>query len=63
MESVVTNASDSHLTLRLRHPFYQYNCSIAAYTIGLGPSAQIVIQTQPEGNYPQIIDSYISSSF
>ena len=32
------------------HPFYRYNCSVAAYTNGLGPSAHSsVVQTLPEG--------------
>ena len=31
------------------HPFYHYNCSVAAYTIGIGPSAHYVAQTLPDG--------------
>ena len=31
------------------HPFYQYNCSVAAFTIGLGPSAYDSIRTHPDG--------------
>ena len=31
------------------HPFYFYNCSVAAFTNGLGPSTTSVVQTLPEG--------------
>ena len=51
LESFVTQASETHLILRSRHPFYQYNCSVYAYTIGLGPAAYLVIWTQQEGMY------------
>ena len=49
MWSYVTPGIDTLLILNSLHPFYQYNCSIAANTIALGPTAYTVIQTQSEG--------------
>ena len=49
LESFMTLASELHLTLLSRHPFYQYNCSVYAHTIGLGPAANLIIRTQQEG--------------
>ena len=34
------------------HPFYNYRCTVAAFTIGLGPSATTDVQTLPEGINP-----------
>lgn len=34
------------------HPYYFYNCSVAAYTNGLGPSDYYVVQTLSEGEKP-----------
>jgi len=31
------------------HPFYNYNCSVAAFTVGMGPSAYYIAQTLPDG--------------
>ena len=31
------------------HPFYNYHCTVAAFTTGLGPSATTDVQTHPEG--------------
>ena len=31
------------------HPFYNYRCTVAAFTVGLGPSATTDVQTLPEG--------------
>ncbi len=31
------------------HPFYGYNCSVAAFTIARGPISFTVIRTPPEG--------------
>ena len=33
------------------HPFYVYNCSVAAYTVGLGPSDYHVVRTLPDGEF------------
>lgn len=49
LESFVILASEFHLTLSSRHPFYHYNCSVYAHTIGLGPAAHLIIQTQQKG--------------
>ena len=46
-----TNNTDRVLIVNLLHPFYTYNCTIAAYTIGLGPSISVSVQTLPEGTY------------
>ena len=43
-----TTAMDNLLTVNSLHPFYNYNCSVAAYTIGLGPSSSVPVQTLPE---------------
>jgi len=31
------------------HPFYNYLCSISAFTIGAGPAATVEVQTKEEG--------------
>ena len=46
-----TNSVDRLLIVNLLHPFYTYNCTIAAYTIGPGPSISVSVQTLPEGTY------------
>ena len=43
--------TDSIYVVYFLHPLYNYNCSVAAYTIGLGPSAYILGQTLPEGTF------------
>ena len=32
------------------HPFYTYNCTVAAFTIGLGPVSFAQVRTDPTGN-------------
>ena len=49
MRSYVTPGIDTLLILNSLHPFYRYNCSIAANTTGLGPITYTIIQTHPEG--------------
>ena len=49
----VTSNVERLLVVNLLHPFYTYNCSIAAYTIGLGPSVFVSVQTLPEGMFMQ----------
>lgn len=44
-----TVPTDSIYVVNNLHPFYNYNCSVAAYTNGLGPSAYYIVQTLPEG--------------
>ncbi len=48
--SFSTVRTDSIYVVNYLHPFYYYNCSVVAYTNGLGPSAYFVIQTLPKGN-------------
>ncbi len=45
-----TVPTDSIYVVNSLHPFYNYNCSVAAYTNGLGPIAYDVVQTLPEGD-------------
>ena len=49
--SFVTDPVNTAYIVSDLHPFYYYNCSIAAYTNGFGPSAHYVTQTLPDGNY------------
>ena len=42
--------TDSIYVVNSLHPFYSYNCSVAAYTNGLGPSDHFTVQTLQEGN-------------
>ena len=45
MASSITLASRQDL-----HPFYNYSCSVAAYTIvGTGPSVETTVQTPEDG--------------
>ena len=44
-----TVPTDSIYVINSLHPFYNYNCSVAAFTNGLGPIAYSVVQTLPEG--------------
>ena len=44
-----TVPTDSIYVVNNLHPFYHYNCSVAAYTTGLGPIAHYLVQTLPEG--------------
>ena len=44
-----TAAIDNLLMVNSLHPFYNYTCSVAAFTIGLGPAASVSVQTHPEG--------------
>ena len=53
-----TVATDSIYVVNGLHPFYFYNCSVAAYTNGLGPSSSYVVQTLPEGRDFFIFNAY-----
>ena len=44
-----TEVTDNLYIVNSLHPFYNYNCSVAAFTVGLGPSTYISVQTLPEG--------------
>ena len=43
-----TNGTATLMIINSLHPFYTYNCTVAAYTIGLGPSAYTEIRTFSE---------------
>jgi len=58
VSKLVTVATDSIYIVNDLYPFYYYNCSVAAYTIALGPSSSYVVQTLPEGLY-MCIDAII----
>lgn len=49
VQDFTTVPTDSIFVVNGLHPFYFYNCSVAAYTNGLGPVAYYVVQTLPEG--------------
>lgn len=36
------------------HPYYSYNCSVAAFTIARGPIGFTIIRTPPEGDITHI---------
>lgn len=43
-------SSDSQISITSLHPYYEYNCTIAAYTVGKGPSSSgLVIRTFQDG--------------
>lgn len=43
-------AVDSHITLGSLHPYYNYSCVVAAYTVGIGPySKPFYAMTDEEG--------------
>ena len=42
---------DSVLTVNSLHPYYTYQCSISAETIGPGPAANINVTTHQGGEY------------
>ena len=46
-----TDVTDNLFIVNSLHPFYNYNCSVAAVTIGLGPATFSTVQTLPEGNF------------
>ena len=48
--SFVSSGMDTYRILSSLHPFYWYNCTIAAYTITSGPIGFTLVQTLPEGN-------------
>ena len=51
---------DSLLTVNSLHPYYTYQCSISAETIGSGPAANISVTTHQGGEY-SIIKLQLSS--
>ena len=49
IHSFNTDVTDNLLIVNSLHPFYNYNCSVAAFTIGLGPGIFVAVQALPEG--------------
>lgn len=49
IQTFTTVSTDSIYVVNSLHPFYNYNCSVAAYTNGVGPIDFDVVQTSPEG--------------
>ena len=47
--SLLSPGSDTYRIVTSLHPFYRYNCTVAAYTIATGPTGSTVVQTLPEG--------------
>ena len=46
----MVKANTTHTTVNGLHPFYKYNCTVAAETIAPGPySTEIVVQLDEEG--------------
>ena len=43
------------------HPYYQYNCSVAAYTISLGPFSSVIAVNMPENGNNYVL--YIHAGF
>ena len=43
------DGTDSLIIVNSLHPFYTYLCTVAAFTIGLGPHATVEVQTLQEG--------------
>ncbi len=43
-----THGAATFYVVNSLHPYYIYNCSVAAFTIGLGPSAHTSIRTHPD---------------
>lgn len=45
-----TTTSDTNsLVVSSLHPYYNYKCSVAAFTIAFGPNAYAEVRTLPEG--------------
>ena len=41
--------------VNLLHPFYIYECSVAAFTVGVGPAAYAQAQTDPSGVWTVVV--------
>ena len=49
-QSFSLSGVDTFQIINSLHPFYDYNCSVAAFTIARGPIGFTVIRTPQEGN-------------
>ena len=57
------STTDTSLTISSLHPYYYYQCSVAAYTVGLGPfSDPVIIQTLEDGMVGCLIHSVMHIS-
>ena len=54
-QSFTLSGLDTFQVVNSLHPFYNYNCSVAAFTIARGPIGFTTIRTPPEGNIPHRI--------
>ena len=55
--SYIISGSNTQIGVTTLHPYYQYNFTVAAYTVGKGPvSGGLVIRTFQDGkfNYPSV---------
>ena len=50
--NITTDKATTQQIVNSLHPFYNYCCTVAAFTVGLGPSAITDVQTLPEGINP-----------
>ncbi len=49
-QTLTQNTGTSELEISTLHPYYHYNCAVAAITVGTGPySAAITVQTEEDG--------------
>ena len=56
--SFFVTSNETEVTIPELHPYYTYECNVAAYTIDLGPySTSITIQLLEEGEMDKYIDS------
>ena len=53
-QSFNVSGLNSYQIVTSLHPFYNYNCSVAAFTIETGPIGIVTIRTLPEGNSESI---------
>ena len=47
---------NTSITLTGLHPNYEYKLSVAAYTVGLGPSSFVYVTTLQDGKYSFVND-------
>ena len=59
-QSFTVSGLDNFQIVTSLHPFYSYNCSVAAFTIERGPIGFVAIRTLPEG-YSILLYSHVNS--
>ena len=55
IREIVAHGDESIEIVNLLHPYYVYECAIAAFTVGLGPPAFAQALTDPAGNMDRSI--------